>query len=354
MFRAIWRLLLFYTKRSDLQKAFPEVKDGNLKGLLNWAAYSSQNLFDDNEAFEFLKDNAEFYYHASKFENFVPYKEFSNLPKEFFILGAGRSGTTLLKRIFNCHSLTAGIEEGRTYQSITNPFLLRLQKIFESNKQWIGLKGPAITDCLLSDDFVAFPVPGFDDKLAENFRKFYSDQPIIFLTRDVRDRVSSVINLGGRTGVGIDGLNNTFRAWIKKNPYIQENFNEEIKNVERSKEKIFAFEALDWKIKNSSYFIYKERGYPILRIKYEDLVLKTEESLQQITKFLQLPFEKTMLNFYKMPHPGLKSIGVDSNLDKTQRNTDSKSIGLYKKHLNENQTTAIMDITSDLMKELGY
>ena len=60
MFGAIWDLLEFYSKRPDLQKEFPEVIDGNLSGLLNWATYASQNLNKDKEAFEFLKKRRKF------------------------------------------------------------------------------------------------------------------------------------------------------------------------------------------------------------------------------------------------------------------------------------------------------
>ena len=88
-----------------------------------------------------------------------------------------------MKRIFNCHTQTLGVEEGRTYNGINNPLLLHIEKLFSADKKLIALKGPAITDGLLSEDFILFPIPGYSDDLGRNFRKFYSNQPIVFLSK---------------------------------------------------------------------------------------------------------------------------------------------------------------------------
>ena len=345
---------MYYCKSPDLIKEFPEAMDGNLKGLLTWASYASQNLYNDKNTLEHLQKFSDFYYYASKYDTFSSITNFSKLPNMFFILGAGRSGTTLLKRIMNCHSLTSCLDEGRVYHGINNPILMKLQLIFESKKKWMGLKAPALTDCLLSDNFREFPIPNFEPNLAEKFRNFYSNQPIIFLFRDVRDRVASVINLGKKTGVDLKGLEKVFEEWIKVNPYIQKTFSEEFSKIKKFKEKIYAYEALDWKIKNSALFTYKARGYPILAIKYEELVSNPEQSLRKITSFLEIPFEDTLLDFYKMPHPGLRSPGLENNFDSTTRGFDSNSIGLHKKYLSSKNVNEIMEIASDTMNELNY
>jgi hypothetical protein len=163
-----------------------------------------------------------------------------------------------------------------------------------------------------------------------------------------------MINLGKRTGVNLDGLAKTFEKWIEKNPFIQRNFADEIVKIKKFKKPIFAYEALDWKVKNFALFAYKERNYPVLDVRYENLSKDTSTELKRMTEFLKIPYEETMLEFYKMPHPGLKSVGVDSNLDKTTRNTDNKSVGLYKDSLNQEQTDQVMEIAEDMMKKLGY
>jgi len=354
MFTPIWRLLNHYSTRPDLQSAFPEVKEGNLNRLLNWAAYSSQNLYDDKEAFEFLKQFHEFFYFASKYESFLPDPNFKNLPKLFFIFGAGRSGTTLLKRIMCSHSLTSALDEGHVYHCMNKPILLKLERIFESKKQLLGLKAPVLTDCLLDKNFVAFPTPGFSDQLSENFRKFYSNEPIIFLVRDVRDRVSSVIQQAKKSDVDLKGLSKLIEIWIEKNPYIKKNFGEEISKIKKYDDKIFGYEALDWKIKSSAFLVYKEKGMPVLLVKYEDLVSKTEEILREITTFLNIPFEKSLLDFYKMPQTNLKYPGYDQNYDNTTLAAGTSSIGLFKKNLSPDQTNEVMEIASDLMRNLNY
>ena len=354
MFGALRELLLYYCRRPDLQSSFPEVKEGDLKGLLKWASYASQNLYEDNEAFKFLKQKRDFYYFASNYENFFPDPNWKTLPKLFFIFGAGRSGTTLLKRIMNSHSLTSCLDEFFSYHGINQPLLLKLESIFESKKKWLGLKCPVMTDCLLDKNFIAFPIPNHIDKISQNFRNLYSNQPIIFLVRDVRDRVSSVIDQGKNTNVNMKELTKIFENWVEKNLYIQENFKKELSTIKNFKDKIFGYEALEWKIKTSAFSLYKERDYPILLIKYENLVSKTEESLRKICSFLGIPFEKSMLNFYKMPHVGLKEPGLEGNLDNTRRNVDSNSIGLYKKQLTSENINEIMEIASDTMRNLNY
>lgn len=354
MFSGLWKLLLYYCRRPDLQNAFPEVKEGDLNGLIRWASFASQNLYDDSEAFEYLKKHYDFFYFASKYENFLPNPNFKNLPKLFLILGAGRSGTTLLKRIMCCHSLTSALDEGRVYHGINYPILMKLQRIFESKKLWLGLKAPALTDCLLDNNFIAFPIPEHTDEISEKFRKFYANEPIIFLVRDVRDRVSSIIEQGKKTNVNLQGLSTLIEGWVRKNPYIQENFSEELSKIKKFKDKIYGYEALDWKIKTSAYYAYKERGLPILLVKYEDLVSKTEETLRNITTFLEIPFEKSLLDFNKIPQTDLRAPGLAQNFDNTKRVADTSSIGLHKRHLSDGQTNEIMEITSDMMRNLNY
>jgi len=149
-------------------------------------------------------------------------------------------------------------------------------------------------------------------------------------------------------------LEKLFEKWIKINPYIQKNFSKELSKIQKFQEKTYAYEALDWKIKNTALFNYRDRGYPILAIKYEDLVSHPEKSLRKITSFLEIPFDDSLLDFYKMPHAGLKALGQEGNFDDTTRNMDNHSIGQYDKYLSASQTNEIMDIVSDMMLKLNY
>jgi len=61
-----------------------------------------------------------------------------------------------------------------------------------------------------------------------------------------------------------------------------------------------------------------------------------------------------MLESHKKPHPNLPKIGMAGNFDKTQRDTDNKSIDRYKESLSEQQITDILTIVGSKAKELGY
>lgn len=354
MFQAIHDLIIYYSQRKDLQESFPEVLEGNLKNLLIWAAYASQNLYNDEHAFSFLKQYAEFYFQASKYENFLPFQNWHDLPKLFFILAAGRSGTNLLKRILNCHSMIRVSAEAVSYNCIANPLCLKYERIFEAKKRWFGLKSIGLTECLLDKNSFLFPIKNHEKTISEKFREFYDKQPIIFLIRDVRDRVSSMLRFIDKTSPNTNETCKTFLSLIEENQFIRKNFHEDLSKILGKDEKLPSILALEWKIKNYAFLKYQEKGFPIIKVRYEDLVLRTESTLQDITSFLNVPFEKTLLNFYNMPHEGLRDTNVDRNFDDTRRGPDTASIGLYKKYLNSQQIDEIMEISSDMMRKLGY
>ena len=354
MFKEIHNLLFYYNQRRDLQEAFPEVKDGKLSSLITWASYASQNLHNDKDAYNFFKSDAEFYFQARKYENFLPDPDWKTIPKLFFIFGAGRSGTTLMKRILNSHSMIAVTEEAISYDNIVCPLCLKYERIFESKKKWLGLKSLIMTDCLLDENFISFPLANHDESIAPKFRKLYQNQPIIFIIRDVRDRVSSMYNFIKKTSPDPKATTETYVSWIEKNPFIKENFHNELTKIKNLKNKLLVLLSLEWKIKNSALFEYKKRGYPILEIKYEDLVVDNKKALTKITSFLDLPFDESMLDFINKPHPGLRDANIDRNYDEVRRKTDIKSIGLYKKYLDSEQIDEIISVSGDMMKSLGY
>jgi len=55
-----------------------------------------------------------------------------------------------------------------------------------------------------------------------------------------------------------------------------------------------------------------------------------------------------------IPQTSLRSPGYAQNYDITTRNAETSSIGLYKKNLSPDQTNEVMEIASDLMRNLNY
>jgi len=352
LFDPLYKLLAYYDQREDLQKAFPEVEDGKFKNLFLWASYASQNLYGDKHAYEYLKKYTNFYYNARDFETLLPNLNFNTLPEVFFIFGAGRSGTTLTKRILNSHSMIRVLGEGESYDSVNHPHVLKFERIFEAQRKWLGLSCAALTECL--EDIIAFPIPDHDDNLSKQMRILYSNQPIIFLVRDVRDRTLSMFNMIKKTDSDFNGMIDLYESWIKHNTVLESQFSEDITRIENLENKLLGYISLEWKIKNSMYFRYKEKGLPVLQVKYEDLILKTKQTVNNMISFLNLPFENDVLEVHKKPHLTIPGTDMEPNFDNVKREIDTHSIGTYEKTFDSKQIDEILEISGDMMKKLDY
>ena len=88
-------------------------------------------------------------------------------------------------------------------------------------------------------------------------------------------------------------------------------------------------------------------------VESEDISVQ-EIPISSLREDTYIPFDRSVLDFYKMPQTSLRTIGIASNFDDTKRNTDSKSIGLHKKHLKKQKISEIMEVAGDLMEKLEY
>ncbi|MBD3249363.1 hypothetical protein GF336_04935 [Candidatus Woesearchaeota archaeon] len=255
----------------------------------------------------------------------------------FFIIGCGRSGTTLLRSMLNSHKDVAipleslfiidylktkktinvlkklivdeyeikewGIDI--TYNDVKDvndkkELISRIHNIYTSknNKRIWGQKTPR---------FVRY---------GKLLKRHYPDSKFIHIIRDPRAVVSSLIESNVHKSNVLYGS----RRWV----------NDVRKGI-----------------------VLKER-HPedVLEIKYEHLVSNPKKELEKICKFLEIKFDENMLKYYKSKKEYREYYSrIHSKLSKP---VDKKSISKWELKLDKKQVMLIENICGELMEKLGY
>ena len=206
-----------------------------------------------------------------------------------FILGVGRSGTSLLQSILNSHSKICFLPETKFLRSyvlkknfkITKSNYKRITNQFKSDKRLkrlkIDLDEPLQINNTMYDIYQYIletkltnqnksNIGDKDPKLIEKINRlhhFFPNSKIIHIIRDPRDVV----------------LSRTKAKWSQKYPFYFH--------------AIIYYMQLSLGIK-SGRNKYKENYIEVL---YENLIKNPDYELLRVMKFLNLDFEKSMLNF---------------------------------------------------------
>ena len=112
--------------------------------------------------------------------------------------------------------------------------------------------------------------------------------------------------------------------------------------------------AIEWTKNNQNIEAEMSQGNYML-VRYEDLILKTTETLKDVCDFLAVGFHQSMLNYYKMD----KSNQVEplETLDwkkKTKEKPDSNRIGYYKQNLSSREIVEFENIANKGLKKYEY
>ncbi len=91
------------------------------------------------------------------------------------------------------------------------------------------------------------------------------------------------------------------------------------------------------------------RAYEVF---YEKLVNQPDEELKKICDFLNVPFEKSMLNFYQQGLTIYKANHLSMNM--ISRPIDHSKVNRWKKDLNKNQLQEFYSVARDVMIMFGY
>jgi len=268
--------------------------------------------------------------------------------QKFYIVGCQRSGTTLLRLILESHNDIVCFDESRAYEILGNDSKMGDIVNQYSNKKYIGFKIPRFTEQLDKQNI-------FDYGLEKSIKNFYRNEPLIFLTRDVRDVVCSMKTLRGSKdswlrewGIPI------IKFWCQESADFRKRYENDIAKIEKFQNYDVGMAALYWKFKNESYQIYKNLGMPIIKVKYEDVVTSPENPLKEIIEFLNLEWDNSLLCHHLISHPETDESGF------TIGNTDSHMpistfhLHRYQDELSNSEINEIMEVSEHIMKMFNY
>jgi len=270
-----------------------------------------------------------------------------NKPVPFFIVGAQRTGTTLLRLILNSHSQIAIPEEARflipflTKKNLQKPLsgktLVNAIKYLSLNsqyQQWNYDSAPTLsmlaeqskitTHDLINQLYSSFALHEGKALWADKslfFRhidllaELFTESKFIHLTRDGRD---------------------VFHSWRK---------------MDKSKDNV-ASTALDW-----NYKVYRiEKSFSKLpedrklTVRYEDLLDNPVETVKQICSFIGVKFEEQMMDYHKTSQ---FYIGKHHS-DLIFKSIDSSNMYKWKKNLSNIEIRTFELLAGHNLKKYGY
>lgn len=214
----------------------------------------------------------------------------------FFIIGAQRSGTTLLRLMLNAHSQIAIPEEGTFWMPLLRSFRKQEELDFTKEGVWEYLRKnsqfqlwnvsveAAAHECKTTPcrSFAEFMSVFYDVYAQKNGKLFWGDKtPSFFRMVPVLQHLfpeAKFIHLIR------DGRDN-YVSWKRM-------------NVHQRNASVAAFE---WshKIKKAREDLKALRKQQLIELRYEDLVREPEETLVRVCRFLGVEFEAGMLNFWR-------------------------------------------------------
>ena len=238
----------------------------------------------------------------------------------FLITGCQRSGTTMMRLVLESHSDIACLDETQSYKALATG-----EHDGASNGSLLGLKIPRLAEQLDQDEVADL---GLDLEIPP----FYRGQRVLFLVRNFRDVIASMLKLRGA------------KTWLEQwaVPIIRRKAETDSRFARRWKDELELcdragslpmFGALYWAYKNDALLRYVRRGLPVLPIGYEALVTDPRGELARVCRFLGVPFEEALLDHPGHEHGELFASGLTVGNTDPKRGIDDASVGQWREWL---------------------
>lgn len=262
------------------------------------------------------------------------------------VIGAQRSGTTLMRLVLESNPEVAVFEEPTSYDYWADRNLLNrtLEAGRQQGKRVFVFKTPCLTEQLDTEDQIARELR----YRAFPLRFSYENQLLVFMVRDPRDVCISLQNLKARAS-GDDWIDHWTRyvdeLYPRTIPDFKTRYARELELVAQAGSHGFAARAaLYWKIKTESFFRYDAQGYHLRLVLYEDLVTRPERTLRWLSRFLGISFNERMLKHHQQTHAVVGANGLTVGDTNPRQPIDETATRLYKGKMALEEQRVIMEI----------
>ncbi|KAK5645537.1 hypothetical protein RI129_006837 [Pyrocoelia pectoralis] len=257
-----------------------------------------------------------------------------NMPL-IFIGGVPRSGTTLMRAMLDAHPDVRCGQETRVI-----PRLLQLRfHWLKSEKESLRLEQAGITKEVLDSAIAAFTLEiiarhgeaaprlcnkdPLTIKMGTYVVELFPNAKFLFMVRDGRATVHSIIS----RQVTITGFDlSSYRQCMRKWNSAVENMNEQCKKIGPSR---------------------------CLRVPYEQLVLHPRSWMEKVLKFLELPWNETVLHHQDFINNGISLSKVERSSDQVIKPINLEALTKWAGHIPDDVVKDMADI-APMLSVLGY
>ena len=280
-------------------------------------------------------------------------EEINNIPF-VFIVGRGRSGTTLLQNIIDSNENAVLARESKIIIHLKNKYF-GVEKFDEQTIDEL------IAD-LYKDNFFNFFWEVDQEKLTKELKSYPTNQltfsivcKIIYLHYTSFFNKKSIKIIGDKNpayAVFIPELLEVFPD-AKFIHLVRDYRDNVVSNSKAFGEKSFGYLAYGWLIFNKKIeeanYKYPNKFYTL---RYEDLVSSPKEKAIEICDFLNLEFSNEMLSFFSRMND--LPITLPKNHLNLLKPINTSQVGKYKNELNNNQIELIDFICGDFAEKYDY
>lgn len=294
-----------------------------------------------------------------------------NQEKPVFVRGLSRSGGTLLCTILDAHSDLA-----ISYELYPNMLLLEKASNLAVSDLSDFLDALVASRQIKDIPIQAFPLPsyrvfflrlergGVSKVEAENLLAQALKQGITFTTRDacsnfVKTCCSLKMTKCGKLHWGAK-MNNRISDYLDKWPKAKcIDIVRDGRDVAASQLELGSFGksveqvADSWRKTHERFLTYQASHPENVRvIKYEDLIFDSENSIQKLCEFIEIPFDVKMMNYHKEDLTLFEANHMSKK--NVMSGINSKSVGKWKNVLSHDQVNGFNSVAGEMLTYFNY